>query len=752
MDQDRNRRSSWSASSRLCNLPKIFIPSTDKIIAIACEDGVEAATTINNHHHLESKHIYVSTTATTGADSGCPKKAIINGDGCDNGFGEGSGSLWIAVAHSSKCNGDRKCVINKTLPLSISSQALKSPLETLTDGNRITAADISLNGAEGRFTTNQSFRGLIEQRQSELINNHTQEPPERKLIASYFSETFRRNDYDWRTRLVDRVDIEMDHGAENDLESEFGPSNDQIGRQHQANDSDALNGESKRVIVAIKPQQIDSVDMSSGHATSQTLLDMKSSSTSTTRNSSSRRKSSVLWNANDEICIESDSSPATRSSRRQFRQLLDYMPSFSTTLSTSFGDRSSSAFSDGFEVASGTSRIKFATRSLQGDGRLRRRRRSADTSNPFRNLKLVIKRNLVATLVGAYILFSIIFMVALMVPYFYRVVNNNRNPVKTGVIEDGSSNSHSASQVMAEVVTNTSADEDKHHQSAATRHSQSITTGNHPPAHGSVSGQLTTTTANSPNDRTDTSDARSKLANKLVSVGTQTDQAVDASAEDDEAAYQRWFNTTYESNLKGRDVNLTELWDVTLRAQCQPIEIPFCTHRLELTSGEHGATPIRVKFPYSSTLLPNHLTNYDQSDVDMKLEKYLPLVDVRCYALMQIFICSIHVPKCVQVEPNSTHLLGISPANSKTITTPVTFDGLTFNPSSIRNSSTHRFESTSQSPPPPDNDTDSKGSSRIGQFLSSLLPKLSQNNQKPTKAPKLARLIPPCRSVCKGKY
>ncbi|XP_037034832.1 atrial natriuretic peptide-converting enzyme isoform X2 [Bradysia coprophila] len=60
--------------------------------------------------------------------------------------------------------------------------------------------------------------------------------------------------------------------------------------------------------------------------------------------------------------------------------------------------------------------------------------------------------------------------------------------------------------------------------------------------------------------------------------------------------------------------------------------------------------PIIVKFcenaPYNYTVFPNYIGHFGQLDADEELEAYEALVDVKCYELVSLFLCSIFAPKC----------------------------------------------------------------------------------------------------------
>lgn len=64
---------------------------------------------------------------------------------------------------------------------------------------------------------------------------------------------------------------------------------------------------------------------------------------------------------------------------------------------------------------------------------------------------------------------------------------------------------------------------------------------------------------------------------------------------------------------------------------CLPIIVTFCQQH---------------KVPYNFTVFPNYMGHFGQRDAQQELEVYDAVVDVRCYELAALFLCSIFVPKC----------------------------------------------------------------------------------------------------------
>ncbi|KAK9758443.1 Fz domain [Popillia japonica] len=64
---------------------------------------------------------------------------------------------------------------------------------------------------------------------------------------------------------------------------------------------------------------------------------------------------------------------------------------------------------------------------------------------------------------------------------------------------------------------------------------------------------------------------------------------------------------------------------------CLPVIVSFCQHN---------------RVPYNFTVFPNYIGHFGQRDAQIDLEVYDAVVDVRCYELAALFLCSVFVPKC----------------------------------------------------------------------------------------------------------
>lgn len=59
------------------------------------------------------------------------------------------------------------------------------------------------------------------------------------------------------------------------------------------------------------------------------------------------------------------------------------------------------------------------------------------------------------------------------------------------------------------------------------------------------------------------------------------------------------------------------------------------------------------KIPYNYTVFPNYMGHFAQREAQQELEVYDAVVDVRCYELAALFLCSVFVPKC---GPGGNHV------------------------------------------------------------------------------------------------
>uniref|UniRef100_A0A182T1G4 FZ domain-containing protein n=1 Tax=Anopheles maculatus TaxID=74869 RepID=A0A182T1G4_9DIPT len=87
---------------------------------------------------------------------------------------------------------------------------------------------------------------------------------------------------------------------------------------------------------------------------------------------------------------------------------------------------------------------------------------------------------------------------------------------------------------------------------------------------------------------------------------------------------------------------------------------PGRTTALDLAGGYRGdrnpapgvCLPVIVKFcqqhrvPYNYTVFPNYIGHFGQPEAQIEIDLFEALVDVQCYELVPLFLCSLFVPKC----------------------------------------------------------------------------------------------------------
>jgi atrial natriuretic peptide-converting enzyme len=64
---------------------------------------------------------------------------------------------------------------------------------------------------------------------------------------------------------------------------------------------------------------------------------------------------------------------------------------------------------------------------------------------------------------------------------------------------------------------------------------------------------------------------------------------------------------------------------------CLPVIVKFCQNH---------------KIPYNYTVFPNYIGHFGQLEAQVELEQFDALVDVQCFELVPLYLCSLFVPKC----------------------------------------------------------------------------------------------------------
>lgn len=67
---------------------------------------------------------------------------------------------------------------------------------------------------------------------------------------------------------------------------------------------------------------------------------------------------------------------------------------------------------------------------------------------------------------------------------------------------------------------------------------------------------------------------------------------------------------------------------------CLPVIVKFCQNH---------------KLPYNYTVFPNYMGHFGQLEAQVELEQFDALVDVQCFELVPLYLCSLFVPKCSSI-------------------------------------------------------------------------------------------------------
>ncbi|KAG9509761.1 Transmembrane protease serine 11F, partial [Fragariocoptes setiger] len=188
-----------------------------------------------------------------------------------------------------------------------------------------------------------------------------------------------------------------------------------------------------------------------------------------------------------------------------------------------------------------------------------------------------------------------------------------------------------------------------------------------------------------------------RLANSSIS-GTDNNNQTSASVVGDFGA--RWRQPLLGATGHGTGAP---------QQRCQRLRVPFCLRD-------------DVRVPYNDIVLPNQFNQTKQSAVDQVLKEFEPIIEIKCYALMPLFLCSIYAPKCVTLAPRAP--VQFAPLLAAAAATQLTETAAP----SINNGSAH----ARLSPLSPINRRQSAAAATGKQ----------QN----------FRLVPPCRSLCQMAF
>lgn len=339
-------------------------------------------------------------------------------------------------------------------------------------------------------------------------------------------------------------------------------------------------------------------------------------------------------------------------------------------------------------------------------------------------IKTLVVRNLVATLIGVYILISLAVIMALILPYLFNVPRgmDAHDAAASDLISDAykraqkqimdlesrpNAGSSPANQHEFEVQSNLKMDDDDYDKSTK-RETNLVDTARHHDEHSRVSTQQLVAIQQSPPKQNEKRSDHVFDQKETLKNGAIDEEAV--------GVHYKWG----------------DMWRAEHNGSCEPLQVPFCSRTLESMftmdfnpPGQQNLSPNLPPGPklYESTLLPNRVIRTSQSNIQGILEKYEPIVGVKCFALMRLFLCSNFAPKCVPIisatEPQSPidhHITLGATSNS---------DG----PSRDNNSA-----------------LGSKGSHSSPITFAGPIQVAKRKQQQQHRS----RLVPPCRSLCKG--
>lgn len=329
-------------------------------------------------------------------------------------------------------------------------------------------------------------------------------------------------------------------------------------------------------------------------------------------------------------------------------------------------------------------------------------------------IKTMVERNLVATLIGLYILISLTVIFALTLPYF---TSPHRLPLSFDEVIENWPRFDEPLQALAKQPK----DSGKGAELLSVRPSSV-----HTPEHTHLLEDKNMLVSPSRLiNQTVSGDRQAVVDKQLVANYTMQDQA--------EISSKR-LRTGASDSASPVNRAYHELWDVIYDQPCQRLRIPFCSksfHTLASSSNlpsvvvqgrsslSTSAKSLAQPASYDKTLLPNQFTQAKQAQIERALQRYEPIVDIRCYALMPLFLCSILAPKCVPSNSSSnlTGLRSTSPqVSARELLEP---DARSMNNRQIK---------------------------KTAGWLSNVPPSSPKTDYS-----SWSRLVPPCRSLCIGK-
>ena len=91
------------------------------------------------------------------------------------------------------------------------------------------------------------------------------------------------------------------------------------------------------------------------------------------------------------------------------------------------------------------------------------------------------------------------------------------------------------------------------------------------------------------------------------------------------------FLPVHCESLPGNEETATET--IPAQGTCEPLTLTLCQD-----------------VGYENTFLPNFFNHTEQSEADLHLQRFSPLILIECSADLKPFLCSMFVPKCIPGE------------------------------------------------------------------------------------------------------
>lgn len=594
---------------------------------------------------------------------------------------------------------------------------------------------------------------------------------EKRTFKTYIEENFSPKDLRWKTNLVqvDDLDSNGEDQSTDDKGSKAGSTNVDLTSQSDEE-------EEPRNEIVVQDLFVDATDDQSSKQCIKTCANSKvAPNFELTNHLESSGKFKESKNSH-----KSREKQDTLIGYDKYKASLYNIPT--SSLSSSGYVKPASGYSDKFDVTS--SKVKLTKSSTSSSSQ------TPPLHISIENLRKLIEKNLVATLIGVYILVSLTVIMILMLPYLFNF--------KLETIETGANNILKASyeqfhkvddQIINSVAIKTKPKkgDDKATQVDMTTNqdltillSEKIEMNkkgilskdrqrvviNHDVSRKNLDKQPETLQYDTSNQQLQNEKQRattiqqqqarkrgtrvsplavdqeqSKSLAKATTTTTTTTINTTTSTSTNSASQHTSTTTTTMSKDK-----FNGLWNVAHNRACLPLKVPFCnksygsiissqTTSSDTNYNQASMSPIGNFVPYDKTLVPNQFSSSKQSQVEHVLQRYEPIIDIKCYALMPLFLCSIYAPKCIKLNQTQVdrHFVSKSADLESTL---------------LDDNSSNNY-----------NDQEDNEGLYFANQLAIAIKRPTQTarlfNQHDTKQANLksdnwSRLVPPCRSLCKG--